>query len=527
MKATSQAPEIANGNSSGEARFQPFNPEKGENISSWFSITTPERLDQIVTASFNAFGIFQRTTGLQRAALLERIGEEILNLGDALIHKCVEETGLTEGRIVGERARTINQLKLFADLLREGSWVNARIDTALPDRKPAPRPDIRQMQKPIGPVAVFEASNFPLAFATAGGDTASALAAGCTVVAKSHSNHPGTSELVATAIHRAIAETGMPKDVFSLIHGPGKQTGAALVSHPLIKAVGFTGSFSGGKALYDLATRREEPIPVFAEMGSVNPVFVLPNAILTRSDEIATALAQSIVLGAGQFCTNPGMIVVEDSFESRAFIKSLADKLAATPASTMLSQQIQQAFRNGVKEFLQIPGVIKVAEGRDSKLPCQGIPHLIETNFSTFINNSKLSSEVFGPASLVVVTSTRSEVNELARGLSGHLTATLHGTSADFLEYRELVEILESKVGRIIANGVPTGVEVSHAMVHGGPYPATTDAKFTSVGSTAIYRFTRPVCYQDFPDSLLPDELRDNNPLALLRLVDGVYKRTN
>ena len=450
-----------------------------------------------------------------------------MSLGDALIHKCVEETGLTEARIIGERSRTVNQLKLFADLIREGSWVNARIDTALPDRAPSPRPDIRQMQKPIGPVAVFEASNFPLAFATAGGDTASALAAGCSVIVKSHSNHPGTSELVATAIHKAIAETGMPKDVFSLIHGAGKQIGAALVCHPLIKAVGFTGSFSGGKALYDLAVQREEPIPVFAEMGSVNPVFVLPDAIATRSHDIATALAQSIVLGAGQFCTNPGMIVVEDSFESRAFVKTLADKIASAPASTMLSPQIQQAFQNGVKEFLRIPGVIKVAEGRNSNLPCQGIPHLIETSFSTFVSNGKLSSEVFGPASLVVVTSNRSEVMEVARGLSGHLTATLHGTPGDFKEYTDLVGILENKVGRIIINGVPTGVEVSHAMVHGGPYPATSDAKFTSVGSSAVYRFTRPVCYQDFPDNLLPEELRGENPLEILRLEDGIYKRTN
>lgn len=509
----------------GKNRFQAMNPATGQPIPQWFHIAGQDDLDKVVFLAARAFSEFARTSGSQRAFFLEQIGEEILNLGDVLIQKCMAETALPEARIVGERARTVNQLRLFADLLREGSWVSARIDTAIPDRVPQPRPDIRQMQRPIGPVGVFEASNFPLAFGTAGGDTASALAAGCPVIVKSHSCHPGTSELVASAIYKAIQRTGMPGHIFSLVHGPGREIGVKLVGHPLIKAVGFTGSYAGGKALYDVAVRRPEPIPVYAEMGSVNPVFILPEAIRHNTEAIATALVNSIVLGCGQFCTNPGIIVMEDSIDALMLRNRLREKLAEVSGGTMLSSDIHKAFTRGVETFLGQTGVRKLAQGADSEVNWQGIPHLLEVPFQSFINQEVLADEIFGPASLIVVADRLSDVMELALGLRGQLTATVHGVNGDFERYRELFFILEHKAGRLIVNGVPTGVDVCHSMVHGGPFPATSDARSTSVGTAAIYRFTRPVCYQDFPEDLLPDELRNSNPLNIARMVNGSYNK--
>ncbi len=503
-------------------RFQAFNPEKNEVIPGWYRITSQEELDNTVRAAHASFRLYRNTSGVARAGFLECIAEEILRLGDRLIKTCTQETGLPEGRIIQERARTVNQLKLFAEVVKEGSWVNARIDTAIPDRVPASRPDVRQMQRPLGPVAVFEASNFPLAFSTAGGDVASALAAGCTVVVKSHASHPGTSELVAGAIMRAAAETGMPKGTFSLVHGPGRETGIALVSHSLIKAVGFTGSFSGGKALFDAANSRKEPIPVYAEMGSINPVFVLPDAMRTRMEEIASALVDAIVLGAGQFCTNPGLIVVENSVDATRFIHALGERIRAVPAATMLSKKIHESFLRRIEEVRAVPGVTKMGEGQRTEKPCQGVPQLFFTTYSVFMKNDTLSEEVFGPSSMVVVTNNREETIAMAHALGGHLTTTLHATPRDLSEWTDLIGVLEEKAGRLILNGVPTGVEVCHAMVHGGPYPATTDSRSTSVGTTAIYRFTRPVCYQGFPQQVLPDELKNDNPLNIVRMVNGV-----
>ena len=427
--------------------------------------------------------------------------------------------------MTGERGRTVNQLRLFAEVLREGSWVDARIDTALPDREPAPRPDLRRMLIPLGPIAVFGASNFPLAFSVAGGDTASALAAGCPVIVKAHPAHPGTSDLVARAIRKAASATKMPDGVFSMVHGAGTEVGKALVRHPLIKAVGFTGSFWGGKALFDEANRRPEPIPVFAEMGSINPVFVLPGALAEGGVEVASDLAGSVTLGVGQFCTNPGLVVTEESVEAEAFVTALGNGLADFSASTMLTERIAAAYRTAVDKFADTDGVEDVVSGTEGDGSATGSSHLLKTTAAVFLKNSSLSEEVFGPSTLVVTARDRDELIEVARGLRGHLTATIHGTQNDLRENGELVDILEQKVGRLIINGFPTGVEVSHAMHHGGPYPATTAVHHTSVGTTAIRRFARPICYQNMPNDFLPDALKDGNPLGIWRMVDGEMRK--
>ena len=415
----------------------------------------------------------------------------------------------------------MNQLRMFADLLREGSWVNASIDTAIPDRTP-PKPDIRQMQIALGPVGVFGASNFPFAFSVAGGDTASALAAGCPVIVKGHQAHPGTSELTAMAILRAAEATGMPDGVFSLVQGGSTQVGMALVTHPLVKAIGFTGSFSGGKALYDAAVRREEPIPVYAEMGSINPVFILPEALKTRGKEIAAGLGDSITLGSGQFCTNPGLVLVEkDSEGYGGFQEHAKEKISNSMASAMLTSGISGAYEDGILKFSNIEGVSELAKGTAGEGANAGIPQIFVTNSETFLAHKELSEELFGPSSLLVTARDKNEIIGLAQKLEGHLTATIHGTEGDLKAYRQLIGILERKVGRIIINGFPTGVEVCPSMIHGGPFPATTDSSTTSVGTLAIYRFTRPVCYQGFSEMLLPNELKDSNPSAIHRLVNG------
>jgi len=504
-----------------EIRFRSVNPATTEILPPWFHISQPGEVDGIVKQSEKDFRIFRKTKGRERAFLLEQIAIEIENLGDNLIEICRNETGLTEARIVGERTRTILQLRLFADLLRDGAWVNARIDTSIPDRKPQPRSDLRQMQIAIGPVAVFEASNFPLAFSTAGGDTVSALAAGCTVVVKSHSSHPGTSELVASAIHKAIKHTNLPEGIFALIHGPGKLTGIELVKHPLIKAVGFTGSLEGGKSLFDTASKRPEPIPVFAEMGSINPVFLLPDAIKSNRSSIAASLIDSIVLSVGQFCTNPGLLIMEDSIDARKLIDELKERISEKEGATMLSKQIQRSFLAGVSNLRQVLGINHLAQGRDAGVNCQGIPQLYEIACHSFLQHEELANEIFGPLSLIVLAENKMEVMKLVDRLKGQLTATIHATEVDWVLYHDLINELETKAGRLIVNGVPTGVEVCHAMVHGGPYPSTTYLGATSVGTLAMYRFTRPICYQNFPDAHLPDELRNHNPLSISRLVNG------
>ena len=505
----------------GAVTFRAVNPATGETMPPDFYEATPSEVAASVEKAHAAFQVYRSKSGAEKAVLLEAIADEILELGDALIQRCSDETGLPQARLVGERGRTVNQLKLFAGLLREGSWVDARIDRAIPERQPVPKPDVRSMQKPLGAVAVFGASNFPLAFSVAGGDTVSALAAGCPVVFKAHPAHPGTCELVASAIQKACAKCAMPDGIFSMVHGASTEVGMALVRHPLIKAVGFTGSFKGGKAIFDAAGARDEPIPVYAEMGSVNPVFILPEALRQNSQKIADGLAGSVTLGVGQFCTNPGVFVMQDSSESMLFEQKLAENIQKSAAGVMLTAGIREAYENGVKTLTAQAGVELLAAGENNDGAGKSPAYFLKTSAACFLSNKHLEEEVFGPSTLSVLATDKDEMLEIARRLKGHLTASLFGAGDDFENYRELIAILEQKVGRLIINEFPTGVEVCHAMHHGGPFPATTDRRTTSVGTRAITRFTAPVCYQNFPDALLPDELKEANPLGIRRIVDG------
>lgn len=509
----------------GNNSFTSVNPATGVNLPTDFYEATSSEINKAIQLAEDAFVVYRKKSGKEKAAFLEQIGEEIMGLGDALIIRCMEETGLPEGRLQGERGRTVNQLKLFAALLREGSWIGARIDTALPDREPLPKPDIRQMKIALGPVGIFGASNFPLAFSVAGGDTASALAAGCSVVVKAHPAHPGTSAMIATAILQAAKKRDMPEGVFSMVHGASVEVGMAIVKHPLIKAIGFTGSFKGGKAIYNAAARREEPIPVYAEMGSTNPIFVLPLALKERGNEIARGLINSVTMGVGQFCTNPGVVVTLDSIESKDFIHAAGELLSDTKGSPMLTDNIHKAFNSGIRTFTATEGVSTIAQGKSSGNSCEGTAFLLHTSGNTFLNNQNLSEEVFGPSSLVISASNKEELIALAESLHGHLTATLIATPEDLEEFHSLVMILERKVGRLLINGFPTGVEVCHSMVHGGPYPATTDSKTTSVGTAAIERFVRLISYQDFPMRILPEELKNENPLNIWRMVNGNFTK--
>lgn len=501
--------------------FQAINPATNEALDDVYYNTSNEEIDQIVNQAKVDFQSYNKKSNTEIADFLDQIGEEIMNLGDRLIERCHLETALPIGRLQGERGRTVNQLKLFAAVVREGSWVDARLDTAQPDRIPFPKPDIRHMLRPLGPVAVFGASNFPLAFSVAGGDTASALAAGCTVVVKGHPAHPGTSVLVAEAISKAIKKTNMPEGTFSLIQGNTIEVGGTLVKHPDIKAVGFTGSFKGGKALFDIANDRPEPIPVFAEMGSTNPVFFLPEVLKEKTNTLAKGLAGSIALGVGQFCTNPGLAFVQKSDGSELFTKALIDEVRATPSGTMLTPAISETFANGLNKTKAINGVEELAKGVISNSVNSAEARVFKTSIENFYRNADLAEENFGPSSILIEANSKEEILEAARSLEGHLTATVHGTEADLEHYKELFDVLEQKVGRIIVNGYPTGVEVCHAMVHGGPYPATTAPQSTSVGTNAIKRFVRPVSFQNYPQNLLPLVLRDDNEMNLWRLVNG------
>ncbi len=449
-----------------------------------------------------------------------------MGLGDRLLERAASETGLPAARLESERARTVSQVLLFAQVIEEGSWVEARIDRAVPDRKP-PRPDIRRMLVPLGPVAVFGASNFPLAFSVAGGDTISAFAAGCPVVVKAHPAHPGTSDLVAGAVRTAARETRMPEGVFGMVHGHSPEVGITLVTHPAIRAVGFTGSLVAGRTLFDAAALRPDPIPVYAEMGSSNPVFVLPGAISERAPAIASGLAASVTLGAGQFCTNPGLVFVIDSPAASAFLKAAGDALAATAPGTMAHSGVKAAYDRSLGEAARIGGVALAARasGEGPHPDTEATAALLVTDAATWTGNARLSDEIYGPATLAVRCTSRPEMLQLARALRGHLTATIHASEKDLSEFSDLVAILRRKAGRLVFNGFPTGVEVCPAMHHGGPYPATTDSRATSVGTAAIQRFARPVCYQDFPQAALPDELRDANPGGIWRLVDGGLTR--
>jgi alpha-ketoglutaric semialdehyde dehydrogenase len=474
-----------------------------------------------------AFEKYRLAGGEQRAAFLEKVAEEILALGDPLIQRAHLETGLPEARLVGERGRTVGQLKLFAQVAREDSWVDARIDHAIPDRQPAPKPDLRRMLIPIGPVVVFGSSNFPLAFSVAGGDTASALATGNPVVVKAHSAHPGTSELVASAVRRAVTACRLPAGVFSLLHGAGRVIGLELVRHPFTRAVGFTGSRAAGRALFDAAAARPDPIPVFAEMSSLNPVFLLPEAMSQRAAPLAEGLRASMTLGVGQFCTKPGLVFGLEGKDLNQFQEALKRSLEAVAPATMLHRGICESYHEGLARASAADGVCllaRSAEKSDSARTQAGAV-VLSTDTANFRQHPELAEEVFGPFAILIAAKSLVELEETARGIEGQLTATVHGTPNDLQRAASLLKLLERKAGRLVINGFPTGVEVCPSMNHGGPYPATTDARFTSVGTAALFRFVRPICYQDFPPTLLPDALKDENPLGLLRIVDGKQVR--
>ncbi|BAV06783.1 alpha-ketoglutaric semialdehyde dehydrogenase/NADP-dependent aldehyde dehydrogenase [Filimonas lacunae] len=501
--------------------FYSINPSGKENSAVYFHQATAEEVNQAVQQASSSFALYRKIPAARKAAFLNAIAAELENCGDALITTCMQETALPRARLEGERARTTGQLRMFATLVAEGSWVDARIETALPDRKPLPKPDMRYMNIPLGPVAVFGASNFPLAFSVAGGDTASALAAGCTVVVKAHPAHPATSALAGKAIQRAAQSTGMPDGVFSLLFDSGTQTGAQLVTHPLIKAVAFTGSYRGGKALYDMAVRRPEPIPVFAEMGSTNPVFVLPEAAQQKGATIAEAYSASVAMGVGQFCTSPGMLFYPQ--QAADFNGQLSNVFSNITGGVMLAAYMYHAYQAGVEERLALPAVATLASGKapDTTDTHVVTPVLMTTHSDELITQPLLREEIFGPASIAVPVTTREAMLALAHSLPGQLTATVHGTAEELPAWQELLDILEQKAGRVVINGFPTGVEPVSAMVHGGPFPATTNSSSTSVGTAAIYRFVRPVCYQNMPDALLPAELQESNPMGIYRMVNG------
>ncbi|PWB30988.1 aldehyde dehydrogenase (NADP(+)) [Pseudomonas sp. SDI] len=494
----------------------------GEPLPYRFRQATAEEVDAAANAAAQAYPRFRSLAPARRAEFLDAIASELDALDDRFIQLVSEETALPKPRILGERGRTSGQLRLFAQVLRRGDYLGARIDRALPERQPLPRADLRQYRIGVGPVAVFGASNFPLAFSTAGGDTAAALAAGCPVVFKAHSGHMATAEQVADAILRAAERTEMPKGVFNMIYGAG--VGEALVKHPAIQAVGFTGSLKGGRALCDMAAARPQPIPVFAEMSSINPVLVLPQALHNRSEQIARELAGSVVLGCGQFCTNPGLVIGLRSPAFDAFREQLAAQLEQQAPQTMLNSSTLASYNRAVQALHEHPGIRHVAgkpqQGR------QAAAQLFEADVRLLIDGEPLlQEEVFGPATVLVAVADAKALRQALDALHGQLTATLIAEAADLDAHAELLPLLEQKVGRVLFNGYPTGVEVCDAMVHGGPYPATSDARGTSVGSLAIERFLRPVCYQNCPDELLPQALQNANPLGIRRLLDGQDSR--
>lgn len=494
----------------------------GEALPPAFHDADRAQVDQACELARHAFDAYRCRPLDQRAALLDAIAQGLVDLGPALIERAMLETGLPAARLQGECNRTVAQLRLFANVARQGAWVGATLDSAQPQRQPLPRPDLRMGKIALGPVAVFGASNFPLAFSVAGGDTASALAAGCPVVVKAHPAHPGTSAMVGAMIQRVVQQEGMPEGVFSLLFGAGNELGAALVGHPAIAAVGFTGSRQGGLALAALAQRRPHPIPVYAEMSAINPVLLLPAALARRADAIARAFVDSLTLGAGQFCTNPGLVLAVEGDALARFEKQAALALAERGAATMLTPGIHAAYQDGVRAHGEVEGVTLLARGRGAPgSPYAARAALFATSARTFLQRPQLAGEVFGPAAVIVRCRDAGEMRDVLEQLEGQLTATLQLDEEDHALAGELMPLLERKAGRILANGFPTGVEVAHAMVHGGPAPATSDARSTSVGSAAIERFLRPVCYQDIPQALLPATLRDGNPLGLWRVCDG------
>lgn len=507
--------------------FNSTDPSTGARLSPAYHYASVQDLELAAGLAEEAFATYGKLPGKERARFLRHIATGLESIAAELVEQVNLETALGEARLKGELARTVNQLRLFAEVAEEGSWVDARIDPAQPDRQPLPRADIRSMLHPIGPIAVFGSSNFPLAFSVAGGDTASALAAGNPVIVKAHSAHPATSEMVGQVVCRSVRECGLPPGVFAVIFGPGTQLGTALVKHPKVKGVGFTGSRTAGRQLMDLCAARPEPIPCFTEMSSVNPVFVLPEALRTRSAEIAKGLFGSFTLGVGQFCTKPGMVFLPRNEHAGALVEELKGHVQRAAIPPMLTPGISRSYREGVAQRQGASGVetVAAAEAPDTVADTYAVPIVFQVNGSDLVRNPHLAGEIFGPTTLVIRYENIEELMALARGLEGQLTATLHGTEADIAQFAGLVSVLERKAGRLIVNGFPTGVEVCHAMVHGGPYPATSDNRFTSVGTLAIYRYVRPVCYQNFPQAALPEALKDSNPLGIWRLVNGKFTR--
>ena len=508
----------------GSETFRGVNPRTCEAMAPAYAQATTGEINRAAEAAAEAASELSNASAEEIAGFLESIAEQLERVKDELVARAAAESGLPTQRLNGEHGRTTGQIRMFAQLAREGSWVDARIDTALPERQPLPRPDLRRMLFPIGPVAVFGASNFPLAFSVAGGDTASALAAKNPVIVKAHPAHPGASEIAASAIVKAARATGMPAGIFSMVQGVSPEVSLALVHHPAVKAVGFTGSQRAGRSLFEAAARRDEPIPVYAEMGSVNPVFLLPGALAEREAAIARGLRDSVTLGVGQFCTCPGLAIGVEGAQLSGLANSLAELFREAPAGTMLHKGILSAYEEGLKRARAVPGTSIVESGAAAAMErTESRAALLQVSGDTFLKNGELAEEIFGPSTVLVRCSSPEQMAEVARSLPGTLTATVHGTEADLENHRELVAVLANRAGRLIFNGYPTGVEVSPAMHHGGPWPATTDAKYTSVGTAAILRFARPVCFQNFPQTALPPELRDGNPRKIWRMMNGQW----
>ena len=502
--------------------YKTFNPELNQENETVFVEATSKEIEEAVNLAASAFKEFRTISGIKKAEFLNAIADEILALDDLLIQTFCSESGLPEGRAKGERGRTIGQLRSFANLVAEGSWVEATIDEAQPNREPMPKSDIRKMLIPLGPVVVFGASNFPLAYSTAGGDTAAALASGCPVLVKSHPMHAGTGELVASAIVKAAKKTGMPNGVFSNLNSSGIEVGQQLVSHPKVKVVGFTGSIKGGRALLDLAAKRAEPIPVFAEMGSINPVIILPKALENRCQEIAKTYAGSITLGSGQFCTNPGLLLGIKSESLSNFIAEVSQEIIKINPSCMLHPNIKKGYTINKEKIVSQDKVSVTANYTSSIKNNYAEQAIVTVDGKTFLENPTLHLEVFGPFSMIVQCENASQLEEVIANLEGQLTGTIISDENEISDYQNVISALQNRVGRIIFNGVPTGVEVCESMVHGGPYPSCTDSRFTAVGINSIKRWVRPFSYQDWPNELLPKELQNENPMSIFRTIDGL-----
>lgn len=508
----------------GGAPFHAMHPATGSQGEVAFANASPADVADACALAEAAFESFSTLTPDARAIFLETVAEQILAIGDILIETAIAESGLPRPRLEGERGRTVGQLRLFASYVRQGDWLDATIDKAMPDRQPLPRSDLRRVNQALGPVAVFGASNFPLAFSTAGGDTASALAAGCPVVVKGHPAHPGTGELVARAIQAAVRQCGLHEGVFSYLPGDTYELGGALVADPRIKAVGFTGSRSGGLALMQIAARRAEPIPVYAEMSSINPVVLLPGALASRAEALGAAFVGSLTMGSGQFCTNPGLVIALEGPDLDRFVAAAAQAMTVSDPQVMLTPGIHEAYQKGVAALLWAEGVTTVARGAEAQGANRGQHAFFSTEAERFRSNPALAHEVFGSSSILLKCGSLDEALETIAGLEGQLTATLHMEESDNADAAKLLPTLSRKAGRILTNGWPTGVEVTHAMVHGGPFPSTSDGRTTSVGTLAMMRFLRPVCYQDLPDALLPPALQAANPWRLTRRTEGTLE---